>query len=69
MQLGRTCCWVSPQIKFLVGSGIETDPWYLVDRLLQTSVPDVYAIGDCAQQREPIGERKSVEAVWYAQVA
>jgi NADPH-dependent 2,4-dienoyl-CoA reductase/sulfur reductase-like enzyme len=59
----RTCCWVSPQIKFLVGSGIETDRGIL-DRLLQTNVPDVYAIGDCAQQREPIGERKSVEAVW-----
>jgi NADPH-dependent 2,4-dienoyl-CoA reductase/sulfur reductase-like enzyme len=25
----------------------------------------VYAIGDCAEQREPVGERKSVEAVWY----
>jgi NAD(P)H-nitrite reductase large subunit len=56
---------VSPQIKFLVGSGIETDRGILVDRLLQTSATDVYAIGDCAQQREPIGERKSVEAVWY----
>ena len=56
---------VSPQIKFLVGSGIETDRGVLVDRHLQTNIPDVYAIGDCAQQREPIGERKSVEAVWY----
>jgi hypothetical protein len=35
MQLGRTCCWVSPQIKFLAGSGIETDRGIL-DRLLQT---------------------------------
>ncbi len=56
---------VRPQIKFLEGSGIDTDRGILVNRYLQTNIPDVYAIGDCAQQREPVGERKSVEAVWY----
>ncbi len=59
------CAGVKPQIAFLAGSGIETDKGILVDRHLQTSVTDVYAIGDCAQQREAIGERKPVEAVWY----
>ncbi|AZQ42813.1 NAD(P)/FAD-dependent oxidoreductase [Nonlabens ponticola] len=59
------CAGVRPQIGFLTGSGIETDRGILVDRHLQTNYPDVYAIGDCAQQREPVGERKSVEAVWY----
>ncbi|BAO55293.1 NAD(P)/FAD-dependent oxidoreductase [Nonlabens marinus] len=59
------CTGVRPQIGFLAGSGIETDKGILVDRYLQTNIEGVYAIGDCAQQREPVGERKAVEAVWY----
>ncbi|WP_124981774.1 NAD(P)/FAD-dependent oxidoreductase [Nonlabens xiamenensis] len=59
------CAGVRPQINFLKDSGIETNRGILVDRFLQTNVPDVYAIGDCAEQREPVGERKAVEAVWY----
>lgn len=56
---------VRPNIGFLEGSGIETDKGVLVDPYLKTNLPDVYAIGDCAQQRSPIGKRRAVEAVWY----
>jgi len=56
---------VKPQIEFLKNSKIETDKGILVNRKLETNIEDVYAIGDCAQQREPIGNRASVEAVWY----
>jgi NADPH-dependent 2,4-dienoyl-CoA reductase/sulfur reductase-like enzyme len=28
-------------------------------------VPDVYAIGDCAEHKTPPGERRPVEQVWY----
>ncbi len=56
---------VSPNIGFLEGSGIETAKGVLVNRYLETNVPGIYAIGDCAQQREPIGNRRPVEAVWY----
>jgi len=56
---------VTPNIGFLKDSGIETDKGVLVDRYLKTNIPDVYAIGDCAQQRIPIGKRRGVEAVWY----
>lgn len=56
---------VKPNISFLEGSGIETDMGVLVNRKLETNVKDVYAIGDCAQQRKPIGNRPAVEAVWY----
>ncbi len=59
------CTGVRPNIDFLKNSGLETDFGILVDQYLQTSVPDVYAIGDCAQQREPLEHRKAVEAVWY----
>ena len=56
---------VKPNISFLKNSNIETDIGILVNRFLETNVKDVYAIGDCAQQRKPIGNRPSVEAVWY----
>lgn len=56
---------VSPNIGFLEGSGIETAKGVLVNRHLETNIPGIYAIGDCAEQREPIGNRRPVEAVWY----
>ncbi len=56
---------VKPQIAFLKNSKIETDRGVLVNRKLETNIEGVYAIGDCAQQREPIGNRPPIEAVWY----
>ena len=56
---------VHPNIEFLKNTALETNTGILVDRYLQTNIPDVYAIGDCVQQREAIGQRKPVEAVWY----
>ena len=37
----------------------------MVDEYLQTSVIDIYAAGDCAEFRKPIGERRVLEQVWY----
>ncbi|WP_424495203.1 NAD(P)/FAD-dependent oxidoreductase [Salinimicrobium sp. GXAS 041] len=56
---------VAPNIAFLEDSEIETDRGILVDRYLQTNIQDVYAAGDCVQQREQIDDRPAVEAVWY----
>ncbi|WP_340199825.1 NAD(P)/FAD-dependent oxidoreductase [Ascidiimonas sp. W6] len=56
---------VSPNIAFLKDSLVETNRGVLVNRYLETNVPDIYAIGDCAEQREAIGLRRPVEAVWY----
>ncbi len=56
---------VSPNIDFLKSSNIETNRGVLVNRFLETSIKDVYAIGDCAEQREAIGQRSPIEAVWY----
>ncbi len=56
---------VSPNIEFLKDSGIELGRGIKVNRYLETNIDDIYAIGDCAEQRQPIGNRKSVEAVWY----
>jgi NADPH-dependent 2,4-dienoyl-CoA reductase/sulfur reductase-like enzyme len=65
-QIVGICTGVRPNIDFLRESELETDIGILVDRYLQTNIPDVYAIGDCVQQREPMGERKAVEPVWYS---
>lgn len=56
---------VTPNIDFLKDSGIETKRGVLVNRFLETNIPDVYAIGDCAEQHEAIGQRRNIEAVWY----
>ena len=56
---------VSPNISFLKDSGIETDRGILVNEYFETNIPDVYAIGDCAQYRNPIAGRKAIEQVWY----
>lgn len=56
---------VHPNIDFLRFGDIELDRGILVDEFLQTSVPDVYAIGDCAQLRNPKPGRRPIEAIWY----
>ncbi|MDX1350204.1 MAG: FAD/NAD(P)-binding oxidoreductase [Putridiphycobacter sp.] len=56
---------VSPNIDFLSTSEIELGRGVLVNTFLETNIEDVYAIGDCAEQRVAIGERRSIEAVWY----
>ena len=56
---------VSPSIDFLKESGIVLGKGVKVNRFLETNMPDIYAIGDCAEQQEAIGNRRPVEAVWY----
>nr|WP_321247123.1 FAD/NAD(P)-binding oxidoreductase [uncultured Psychroserpens sp.] len=56
---------VAPNIDFLKSSKIELGRGVKVNRFLETNIPDVYAIGDCAEQHNPIGNRRPIEAVWY----
>ena len=56
---------VSPNIDFIKDSGIDTGRGVKVNRFLETNIPDIYAIGDCAEQNEAIGQRRPIEAVWY----
>lgn len=56
---------VSPNIDFLKESDIETGRGVKVNRFLETNIKDIYAIGDCAEQHESIGQRRPIEAVWY----
>ena len=56
---------VTPNVDFLKDSGIELGRGVKVNRHLETNIKDIYAIGDCAEQHEPIGNRRPIEAVWY----
>lgn len=56
---------VHPNIGWLKESGLEIEKGILVDEHLQTNLPDVYAIGDCAQIQNPKPGRRPIEAVWY----
>jgi len=56
---------VSPNIGFVKGGELECNRGILVNRFLETNMPDVYALGDCAEQREAIGRRRPLEQVWY----
>lgn len=57
---------VTPNIKFIEKTKIETNRGILVDEFLQTNVQNIYAIGDCAEIKQPENGRRSIEAVWYA---
>jgi hypothetical protein len=55
----------SPQIDLACGTQLQVDDGILVNRYFETSLPDIYAAGDCAQFREPLPGCKPVEQVWY----
>ena len=45
---------VRPNIDFLKNSELEINRGILVDQYLATNLPNVYAIGDCAELRAPL---------------
>ncbi|SET29487.1 NAD(P)/FAD-dependent oxidoreductase [Hymenobacter actinosclerus] len=56
---------VEPNLDLAKLGGLETDRGVLVDEHLQTSAPDVYAAGDCAQLRVVAQGEVAVEQLWY----
>ncbi len=56
---------VQPNIDWLKATELETDRGILVDEYMRTNLPNVFAIGDCAQHRNPPTGRPPVEQVWY----
>ncbi len=54
------------QLNTVAKSTLDLNRGILVDGYFKTNMPDVYAIGDCAEFREaPALDRKSIEQVWY----
>lgn len=59
---------VHPNINFVKESehcDVDTQRGILVNDYLETTAPDVYAIGDCAQMMNPQEGRRPIEAIWY----
>jgi len=56
---------VSPNVAFIKESTIDINRGILVNEFLETNVPDVYALGDCAEFHQHPTGRKNLEQVWY----
>ncbi len=57
---------VRPNVDFLRNSELVVERGVKVDRYFKTNLPDVFAIGDCAEFHEaPAKDRKFIEQVWY----
>lgn len=54
---------VRPAIGFLAGSGITCLQGVLTDERMQTSVPGIYAAGDCAEAFDPFTRKTVVSAI------
>ncbi len=56
---------VHPNIGLTDGTSIESNRGILVNEYLQTNIENIFAIGDCAEVKNPLPGRKPIEAVWY----
>lgn len=56
---------VSPNVSWLKNTDLEIERGIMVDDNLATNIPRVYAVGDCAQLRNPKPGRRNIEAIWY----
>ena len=56
---------VSPNVDFLKDTALKINKGIVVNEYLETNIPDVYAIGDCAEIDTPQSGRRPIEAIWY----
>ncbi|UCE31370.1 MAG: NAD(P)/FAD-dependent oxidoreductase [Burkholderiales bacterium] len=54
---------VKPNVAFLAGSGIKCDSGVLVDEGMQSSVPGIFAAGDCAEAYDAASGQTVVSAI------
>jgi NADPH-dependent 2,4-dienoyl-CoA reductase/sulfur reductase-like enzyme len=53
---------VEPWVDWLEGAGLELDDGVVVNERFETSVPDVFAVGDVARFQDPVfGKRRRIE--------
>ncbi len=64
-QLVGLTAGVSPNIQLVKDSEIESQRGILVNEYLETNIEDIYALGDCAQFRNPKPGHPPVEQLWY----
>lgn len=63
-ELAGVTIGVTPNIDWLNGV-VEKNRGVLTDEFLATSVPNIYAAGDCVELRNPLPGRRAIEPVWY----
>ena len=56
---------VSPNVDLVKNSPLKINKGIVVNDYLETNLPDVYAVGDCAEIEKPQSGRRPIEAVWY----
>lgn len=59
------CIGVEPNTELAKTSGIDCNKGILVNDHFETSQTDIYAIGDCAEIRQPSFGRPPIEQIWY----
>ena len=55
---------IRPNVEWLRGSGIKIARGIVVDLCGRTSLPGVFAAGDCAETIDPLTGRSSISGVW-----
>ncbi|OGD87399.1 hypothetical protein A2870_01490 [Candidatus Curtissbacteria bacterium RIFCSPHIGHO2_01_FULL_41_11] len=55
---------IKSDFSWLEGSGIKIDKAIVTNEYLETSLPDIYAAGDCAQFHDVIFEREHIMGNW-----
>jgi NAD(P)H-nitrite reductase large subunit/Fe-S-cluster-containing hydrogenase component 2 len=55
---------IKPNVEWLRGSGVRVDRGIVVDLCGRTSVPGIFAAGDCAEAIDPLTGRSAVSGIW-----
>ena len=55
---------IKPNVEWLHGSGVRVGRGIIVDLCGRTSVPGVFAAGDCAEAIDPLTGRSAVAGIW-----
>ncbi|MFT5513903.1 MAG: NAD(P)H-nitrite reductase large subunit [Rhodothermales bacterium] len=54
-----------PNVQLARDSGVEVGAGVLINNSFQTSMPDVFAAGDCAEFKTPAPGQRPIEQLWY----
>jgi NAD(P)H-nitrite reductase large subunit len=55
---------IKPNVEWLDGSGIRIGRGIVTDLCGRTSVPGIFAAGDCAEMTDPLTGRSSISGIW-----
>jgi NAD(P)H-nitrite reductase large subunit len=55
---------ITPNVEWLRGSGIRVAKGVVVDPCGRTSVPGIFAAGDCAEVTDPLTGRSTMSGIW-----